>query len=130
MPYVQTFREPDFLCEFTISSTDHHTYLMLIDATVDISLWSTVEVGVSVVAANIATLRPLIHHLTEGDQAWSSRINRRPKNYVVELQEIQISELKVDSKDGPNNKRLVTGRKDVEHETESTRSLTRSAGQQ
>jgi hypothetical protein len=126
MPYVQTFREPDFLCEFTISSTDHHTYLMLIDATVDISLWSTVEVGVSVVAANIATLRPLIHHFTEGGRDWSSRTNKKSKHPVLELQEIQIVSSKAGCEDSPYENCHMTRREDLKHEAESTRSLTRS----
>jgi hypothetical protein len=130
MPYVPTFRQPDFLCKFTASNLDQRVHLTLTVATVDISLWSTVEVGVSVVAANIATLRPLIHHLTEGGRSWSSRVNKRQGHPVVELQEIHIVESKVDSKDGPYHNRLVTGRGNVEHEAESTRSLTRSTRQQ
>ncbi|KAJ4368664.1 hypothetical protein N0V86_009573 [Didymella sp. IMI 355093] len=48
MPYIENFKSDDFLY-----------------GTVDISLWSTVEAGVSVFAANLATLRPLIQHVRD-----------------------------------------------------------------
>ncbi|KAJ4343411.1 hypothetical protein N0V95_006673 [Ascochyta clinopodiicola] len=57
MPYISKFRSADFLY-----------------GTVDISLWSTVEVGVSVVAANLATLRPLVQHVRQGARVLSSRV--------------------------------------------------------
>ncbi|EUC29708.1 hypothetical protein COCCADRAFT_105845 [Bipolaris zeicola 26-R-13] len=59
MPYVANFRKPDFLY-----------------ATVEISMWSTIEVGVSICAANLATIRPLIHHFTHKGESWESRQNR------------------------------------------------------
>jgi hypothetical protein len=57
MPYIENFKSADFLY-----------------GTVDISLWSTVEVGVSVFAANLATLRPLIQHVSEKARSITSRI--------------------------------------------------------
>lgn len=57
MPYVETFKKPDFLF-----------------ATVEISLWSTVEVGVSVFAVNLATLRPLVEQIAASARSLSSRI--------------------------------------------------------
>ncbi|EUC47480.1 hypothetical protein COCMIDRAFT_89982 [Bipolaris oryzae ATCC 44560] len=59
MPYVANFKNPDFLY-----------------ATVEISMWSTIEVGVSICAANLATIRPLIHHFTHKGESWESRQNR------------------------------------------------------
>ena len=57
MPYIENFKSADFLY-----------------GTVDISLWSTVEVGVSVIAANLATLRPLIQHSIDSVRSLSSRL--------------------------------------------------------
>lgn len=57
MPYIQNFKSEDFLYN-----------------TVDISLWSTVEVGVSVIAGNLATLRPLIQHVGERVRSLTSRV--------------------------------------------------------
>lgn len=57
MPYIENFKSADFLY-----------------GTVDISLWSTVEVGVSVVAANLATLRPLMQHVGEQARSLTSRV--------------------------------------------------------
>lgn len=57
MPYIENFKSADFLY-----------------STVDISLWSTVEVGVSVFAANLATLRPLIQHVGEKARSITSRV--------------------------------------------------------
>ena len=57
MPYIENFRSPDFLFD-----------------TVDIALWSTVEVGVSVVAANLATLRPLVQHVSAQARLLTTRV--------------------------------------------------------
>jgi hypothetical protein len=73
--------------------------LVLPDATVDISLWSTIEVGVSVFAANLATLRPLIHHFTTGDRSWSIRTNKRERNMAFKCPELQTIEEHVDHKE-------------------------------
>ncbi|KAF3038606.1 hypothetical protein E8E12_000602 [Didymella heteroderae] len=67
MPYIGNFKSADFLY-----------------GTVDISLWSTVEVGVSVFAANLATLRPLIQHVGEKARSITSRVRG------VSVREIQI----------------------------------------
>jgi hypothetical protein len=56
MPYIENFKSNDFLY-----------------GTVDISLWSTVEAGVSVFAANLATLRPLIQHVRDQVHSLLSR---------------------------------------------------------
>ncbi|USP73079.1 hypothetical protein yc1106_00353 [Curvularia clavata] len=72
MPYVETFKDPDFLY-----------------ATVDISLWSTVEVGVSVVAANLATVRPLFHHFAHRGESWASRQNRPVVAVIDDIPDFQ-----------------------------------------
>ncbi|KAH7379461.1 hypothetical protein BKA66DRAFT_420472 [Pyrenochaeta sp. MPI-SDFR-AT-0127] len=107
MPYIQNFKQADFLY-----------------ATVDISLWSTVEVGVSIFAANLATLRPLIQRITKG--AESSLSNRVPPNPAFEFQELSVIQIHIGSKEGPKSKGLVTERMDIEIEAGSTVSLTRS----
>lgn len=57
MPYINNFKSADFLY-----------------GTVDISLWSTVEVGISVFAANLATLRPLIQRVGAKARSMTSRV--------------------------------------------------------
>lgn len=79
MPYVANFKSPDFLCKHTVKRRTLHLILTIApptDATVEISMWSTVEVGVSICAANLATIRPLIHHFTHKGESWESRQNR------------------------------------------------------
>ncbi|KAL4778091.1 hypothetical protein BJX76DRAFT_344165 [Aspergillus varians] len=45
IPYVKTFRDPDFLY-----------------ATVEIAIWSNIEAGLGITAGSLATLRPLLRH--------------------------------------------------------------------
>ncbi|KAL2808339.1 hypothetical protein BJX63DRAFT_439486 [Aspergillus granulosus] len=45
LPFVKTFRDPDFLY-----------------ATVDIAIWSNIEAGLGITAGSLATLRPLLRH--------------------------------------------------------------------
>ncbi|KAH3953180.1 hypothetical protein HBH98_127270 [Parastagonospora nodorum] len=108
MPYIKNFRKADFLY-----------------ATVDISLWSTVEVGVSVFAANLATLRPLVHHITQGGRSWSLRSNKRA-NIPLDIQELHCVNINFDDKRSSYGSRHGSVGKDEENEAESTRSLTRS----
>lgn len=46
---------------------------MFKDATVEISLWSTIESGIAVLAANLATLRPLCRILADAARSLSSK---------------------------------------------------------
>lgn len=62
MPYVKNFRSSDFLY-----------------STVDISLWSTVEVGISIFASNLATLRPLVQHVGDKARSMTSRVRGQTK---------------------------------------------------
>ncbi|KAF9690615.1 hypothetical protein EKO04_011427 [Ascochyta lentis] len=116
MPYVSNFRSADFLF-----------------GTVDVSLWSTVEVGVSVVAANAATLRPLVQHVQQGARVLSSRVRglssggaQSGRCVVHELREVSdgksAAEVQVDD---------VSGSDDLGHRTDgdSTISLVRSTRQ-
>jgi hypothetical protein len=89
---------------------------------VDISLWSTVEVGVSVFAANLATLRPLVHHITQGGRSWSLRRNKRA-NFALDIQELHSVNNNFDDKENSYESRCGPERKDLENEAESTRSL-------
>jgi hypothetical protein len=82
---------------------------MFQDATVEISLWSTVEAGVSVLAANLATLRPLCRILADAARSLSSRVRvpgqSQTKSYnsnygLGVLNVIQITE--IDSKNDAN----------------------------
>ncbi|OAQ59982.2 hypothetical protein VFPPC_14714 [Pochonia chlamydosporia 170] len=88
-PYVQDFKNPDFLCEI-----DPVFYvclsLMSIDATIDIAIWSTTEQGLAITAGNLATLRPLLRSikqfvglsqsgptlLKDSDRATNNNVNR------------------------------------------------------
>ncbi|OJJ08371.1 hypothetical protein ASPVEDRAFT_143970 [Aspergillus versicolor CBS 583.65] len=45
IPFVKTFRDPDFLY-----------------ATVEIAIWSNIEAGLGITAGSLATLRPLLRH--------------------------------------------------------------------
>ena len=49
-----------FLCFLRFSPPKH---LYSIGATIDVSIWSTVEPGVGIIAGCIATLRPLLHFI-------------------------------------------------------------------
>jgi hypothetical protein len=95
---------------------------------VDISLWLTVEVGISVFAANLATLRPLVYHITQGGRPWLLRSNKRA-NLALDIQELHSVNNSFDDKESAHESRRGPTRKDEENEAESTRSLTRSTNQ-
>lgn len=112
MPYIQNFKSADFLY-----------------STVDISLWSTVEVGVSVFAANLATLRPLVQHVADSARSLSSRVRGRTdedaqSNEVGahELREFDDGKLKISTRVVELPSEAVSRRADGE----SVISLTRS----
>lgn len=56
-PFVQTFANPDFLCTplATVQGQANKS-----DATVQIAIWSNIEVGLGISAGSLATLRPLL----------------------------------------------------------------------
>jgi hypothetical protein len=116
MPYIENFRSPDFLFD-----------------TVDIALWSTVEVGVSVVAANLATLRPLVQHVSTQARLLTTRVrgntdeeaqsggvseHELPAVEAKEVIEVQKTKISTRVVDLPSERRQSDG--------ESTVSLTRS----
>lgn len=113
MPYIQNFESADFLYD-----------------TVDISLWSTVEVGVSVFAGNLATLRPLIQHVGDKARNLTSRVRGHsdehlPSSHDSEHELQQFS----DNKSKASTRVIVLPSEDVagrQTDGESTRSLTRS----
>ncbi|KAJ6439291.1 integral membrane protein [Purpureocillium lavendulum] len=60
--YLVRFKDPDFLCENASTNTSRsitHTDKWE-GATTDIAIWSTVEMGLAISAASLATLRPLV----------------------------------------------------------------------
>lgn len=64
LAYVETFRNPDFLCKLSPPSTILHVFPFSLTkriavATVDIAIWSTVEGGLAVTAGSLACIRPL-----------------------------------------------------------------------
>lgn len=116
MPYIEKFRSPDFLFD-----------------TVDIALWSTVEVGVSVVAANLATLRPLVQHVSTQARLLTTRVrgntdeeaqsggvseHELPRVEVKQVLEVQRTKILTRVVELPSERRQSDG--------ESTVSLTRS----
>ena len=116
MPYIENFRSPDFLLD-----------------TADIALWSTVEVGVSVVAANLATLRPLVQHVSAQAKLFTTRVRGHTD---VEAQSAGVSEQElptVEVKKAPGVQGTKISTRVVElpserrqSDGESTVSLTRS----
>ncbi|KAF1352855.1 hypothetical protein EJ07DRAFT_159069 [Lizonia empirigonia] len=114
MPYVQNFKSADFLYR-----------------TVDISLWSTVEVGVSVFASNLATLRPLVEHLQESARNWSIGV-RTQSGSDVPINAPDSHAFRPFSNKSPANSHvaeLSASRMMGGEDKDSTRSLTRSARQ-
>lgn len=99
--------------------------MKFIDATVDISLWSTVEVGVSVFAANLATFRPLVKHLQEGTRL-SSRTRSEPRFQTFGFQQVDLMNLKGAEKVENKDNGVAEMCRDIEAEGESTVSLTKS----
>jgi hypothetical protein len=99
---------------------------MQLDATVDIAIWSTIEIGVSVIAANMATLRPLVLHMAKGSQAWPSRGMAGAGHVMIELPEIRNTEPHAQRTESLRGDHLPLGRADTEYEAGSTCSLTRS----
>lgn len=78
MAYVETLRNPDFLCEtsFNLSyrALSHdwstlirtHTDIYSADATVGIAVWFNIETGLGIFAGSLATLRPLLRMIRPG----------------------------------------------------------------
>ncbi|KAI1777869.1 hypothetical protein F4818DRAFT_439192 [Hypoxylon cercidicola] len=61
IPYIWQLTQPgDFLYEFT-----------------DLTIWSTIEIGLGIVASAVATLRPLVRAVFGGLSSFSSRYSRR-----------------------------------------------------
>lgn len=116
MPYIQNFKSADFLY-----------------GTVDISLWSTVEVGVSVVAGNLATLRPLVQHIGDKARSLASRARGHsgedlPSNDNSEHELRHLSDKKPEIPSGVVELPFsVSAGEQID--AESTRSLTRSTRQ-
>ncbi|KAH8711842.1 hypothetical protein GQ44DRAFT_626427 [Phaeosphaeriaceae sp. PMI808] len=104
MPYIKYFKSADFLY-----------------STVDISLWSTVEVGVSVVAANFATLRPLVRDIASRLRSLSSRSRSQ---FVKEPPNLRY-DIHVHAVTSKGKSRV--GHCVVEGSSERTSSLTRSS---
>ena len=116
MPYIQNFKSADFLY-----------------GTVDISLWSTVEVGVSVTAGNLATLRPLIQHINDKARSLTSRVRGNSDegspsndNSEHELRHVSDSKAKTSTRIIELPSEASAGR---QADGESTKSLTRSTRQ-
>ncbi|KAK3940935.1 hypothetical protein QBC46DRAFT_113282 [Diplogelasinospora grovesii] len=63
--YLQNFRDPDFLY-----------------ATLDIAIWSTIEQGLAITAASLATLRPLLRAIGY-KLGWSSRPSQHMPGYGI-----------------------------------------------
>lgn len=132
MPYIKTFREADFLCKFSDPQTIHILTQGLIrmfkDATVEISLWSTIEAGIAVLAANLATLRPLCRKVADAVRSFSSKLPEQSKtksyNSNYDLGVLNIIGVEIDSKDCANVDHCTTSRLN-EEEVGSTVNLAR-----
>jgi hypothetical protein len=70
MAYVETLRNPDFLCEcflnILLGERTLLTAIYSLDATVGIAVWSNIETGLGIFAGSLATLRPLLRMLRPG----------------------------------------------------------------
>lgn len=80
-------------------------------------------------AANLATLRPLIHHISAGGQPWALRgvrPNGNARNGAFDFQELNAVVIGVDGKEDSQKSLVPQSKQDVEHGAESTISLTRS----
>lgn len=66
--YLHKFHDPDFLCIALLPLARSSTSCILtgtnLGATLDISLWTTVEMGLAISAASLATLKPLIKFIS------------------------------------------------------------------
>lgn len=115
MPYIEKFKSPDFLY-----------------GPVDISLWSTVEVGVSVFAANLATLRPLVKVVQDSARTLSSRVRGQSDEQIPSDDHSKYELKNVCGKAKVNSHVVELGvpyiTRGVE-DAESTKSLTRSTRQ-
>jgi hypothetical protein len=58
--YVKTFTDPDFLCKIRQRMQITRSANTLLGATLDIAIWSNVEMGLAIAAGSLATLRPLL----------------------------------------------------------------------
>ncbi|KAF2993587.1 hypothetical protein E8E13_000684 [Curvularia kusanoi] len=118
MPYVEGFRSDDFLFN-----------------TVDLALWFTIEVGVSIFAANLATLRPLVRHVGTQARELTSRMSRGNTTEAVQTEVPSTEELTSVEHSGKRKMsvRVVELPSDraarLQNDTESTISLTRSTHQ-
>lgn len=113
MPYIENFRSPDFLFN-----------------TVDIALWSAVEVGISVFAANLATLRPLVQLVGAKARSLTSRVrgntdeeSQSGGDYVHELPDLEAQKPKITTRVVELPSESAAGR---QIDGESMVSLTRS----
>ncbi|KAL4902664.1 hypothetical protein BDW74DRAFT_62543 [Aspergillus multicolor] len=76
LAFVPTIHDPDFLCMRAVPPpsllcADHTNHTTQLDGTVEIAIWSCVEIGLSITAGSLATTRPLFRIL----------YNRSPPNY-------------------------------------------------
>lgn len=87
--------------------------------------------GVSVFAANLATLRPLVRHVKEGSSrdAQSEQSHPRP-TAAFEFQQVGSEQLDAHRDDVKDQDQIVIDCRDVEAEAGSTISLTRSTRDQ
>lgn len=58
LPFVHRFNSPDFLCTYECS-VSRSLKLTHLGDTLDIAIWSTVEMGFAITAGSLATVRPL-----------------------------------------------------------------------
>ncbi|KAF2133622.1 hypothetical protein P153DRAFT_282473 [Dothidotthia symphoricarpi CBS 119687] len=109
MPYIKNFKDPDFLY-----------------ATVYLSLWSTVECGLSVIATNLATLRPLIGHIAHTSRSLytrsSQRTDERQFHAICAQEPIMVLE-GVHGKPHITSELCIIGVKDIEQNAKGTESM-------
>ncbi|KAE8351119.1 hypothetical protein BDV28DRAFT_25488 [Aspergillus coremiiformis] len=104
MGYVETLRNPDFLCESLAGGRAGSHPLMLtpfLDATAGIEVWSNIETGLGIIAGSLATLRPLVrmihpplyykHHASApGSRTWPNSL--APRNNALPLSSLMTTE--------------------------------------
>lgn len=78
--YLQRFLDPDFLCRCPKGAQYRLILTCFTDATTDIAIWSTIEMGLAISAASVATLRPLARKLGWSVGFSSNGSGRTPSN--------------------------------------------------
>lgn len=83
MAYIKDFKSDDFLCTSTHLSSLTTLLITMLDATVDIAIWSDTEQGLAITAGSLATLRPLFRIISDklGMSTHATSAHRKTPSY-------------------------------------------------